>query len=216
MEYKKITIDDKEYPKKLKRIYDPPKELYYVGDISLLNNISIAIIGCRKASKYGLKFAKIFSEGLSKKGITIISGLAVGIDGEAHKNSFKNLGKTIAILGSGLDIIYPPENIELCKEIISNGGLVISEFPVGTVAVKENFPRRNRLVSALSNGVLVVEAKRKSGTMITVDCALEQGIDVFAIPGNIDSINSEGTNNLLKQGAIMVTSYEDILHNLGL
>ncbi|MBR3280480.1 MAG: DNA-processing protein DprA [Clostridia bacterium] len=209
----KITIENSVYPNKLRNIYDPPKELYYVGDINLLNNKIVAIIGCRKASKYGLKIAKIFSEELSKNGITIISGLAIGIDGEAHKNSLKNIGRTIAVLGSGLDIIYPESHIELCKEIINNGGLIISEFPLGTSPSKENFPKRNRIISALSDGVLVVEAKKRSGTMITVDFALEQGKDVFIVPGNIDSLNSEGTNNLIKEGAIMVTSYIDILHN---
>ena len=207
----KITIENSMYPEKLRRIYDPPKELYYVGDINLLNNNSIAIIGCRSASLYGLKVAKLFANGLSKNGFTIVSGLAYGIDGEAHKYSLKKKGKTIAVLGSGLDIIYPQVNTELCKEIIDNGGLVISEFPLGTKPTKENFPKRNRIISALSDGVIVIEAKKKSGTMITVDFALEHGKDVFAVPGNIDSLNSEGTNSLLKQGAIMVTSYQDII-----
>ncbi len=209
-EIKELNINDEEYPQKLKQIYDPPAKLYYVGDLKLLNNKSIAIIGCRKASKYGLKISKIFSEGLSKEKVTIISGFARGIDTEAHKGAINNEGKTVAILGNGIDIIYPSENKELFVDIISKGGLIISEFENGIKPLKENFPRRNRIISALSDGVVVVEAKRKSGTMITVDYALEQGKEVYVVPGNIDSLNSEGTNELIKQGAIIVTSYKDV------
>ncbi len=210
MNYRVIRIEDEEYPEKLRRITNPPEQLYCVGDVELLNNDSIAIIGCRNASPYGYKIAKIFADGISKKGVTIISGLARGIDSEAHKYSVNNVGKTIAVLGCGLDIIYPKENEELYKEIISNGGLIITEFDFGTKPLKENFPQRNRIVSGLSDGVIVIEAKRKSGTMITVDYALEQGKDVYAVPGNIDSINSTGTNELIKQGATPITSFKEV------
>ncbi len=211
-EIKELNINDERYPAKLRCIYNPPTKLYYIGDLDLLNNKSLAIIGCRNASKYGLKIAGIFSQELSKEKVTIISGFARGIDSEAHKKAINNEGKTIAILGNGIDIIYPWENEDLFVDIISKGGLILSEFEAGTKPLKENFPKRNRLVSGLSDGVIVVEAKRRSGTMITVDYALEQGKDVYVVPGNIDSLNSEGTNELIKQGAIMVTSYRDIIY----
>ena len=214
MDYKIIDIGDRLYPDSLKVIFDPPKRLYCVGDVSLLNEVGVAIIGCRNASKYGIKIAKIFADKLSKSGVTIISGFARGIDSVSHLASYKNIGKTIAILGSGLDVIYPSENEKLFYDIIENGGLIISEFPFGTKPDKENFPKRNRIISALSKCVIVVEAKKKSGTMITVDCALEQGKTVFAVPGNIDSLNSEGTNELIKQGAIPLTNYTDIFQFL--
>ncbi len=210
----KVSIDDEKYPQLLKQIYDPPQELYCIGNIDLLNVPAIAIVGCRNMSKYGEKIAKIFSEGISKEGITIVSGLAKGIDKVAHENSYKTIGKTIAVLGSGLDIMYPKENEELFNKIIDNGGLIISEFPMGTKPNKENFPKRNRIISGLSKGVIVIEAKKKSGTMITVNHALDQGRDVFVVPGNIDSINSTGTNELIKEGAKMVTSYKEVLDDI--
>ena len=207
----KLAQDDKYYPNKLKLIYDPPELLYCLGDIRLLNEPSIAIVGTRNASNYGKRIAYNLSQELSKRGVTIISGLASGIDSYAHEGAFKNVGKTIAVLGSGIDVIYPKENEDLYKSIIKNGGLIVSEFPLGTKPEKDNFPKRNRIISGLSDGVVVVEAKKKSGALITADLALEQGRSVFAVPGNIDSQNSEGTNNLIKEGAVPVTSYLDIL-----
>ena len=208
---REISIENELYPEKLRKIYNPPKHLYCLGDISLLNNPSIAIIGCRNASKYGFKICKIFADKLSKSGITIISGLAKGIDSQAHISSFYNVGKTIAVLGCGVDVIYPKENEELYRAIIQNGGLIVSEYELGTKPSKELFPQRNRIISGLASGVLVVEAKKRSGTMITVNHALEQGREVFVIPGNIDSLNSEGTNALIKDGARIVTNYKEIL-----
>ena len=213
MNYKIVHLNDKEYPEKLKRIYNPPEYLYWIGYISLLSNTSIAIIGCRNASEYGIKIASIFSNNISKAGVTIISGLARGIDSIAHKSSVKEIGKTIAVMGCGVDIIYPLSNKNIYEDIINNGGLIISEFPLGTNPSRESFPKRNRIISALSDGVLVIEAKKRSGTMITVDYSLEQGKNVYAIPGNIDSPNSVGTNELIKQGAIMVTNYKEILRD---
>ena len=207
----KLTQDDKYYPDKLKQIYDPPKELYCFGDIRLLSEPSIAIVGTRYASSYGRRSAHELSHELSTRGITIISGLAHGVDTFAHEAAYKNVGKTIAVLGSGLDVIYPKESEELYKSIIKSGGLVVSEFPLGTKPEKDNFPRRNRIISGLSDGVVVVEAKKRSGALITADFALEQGKTVFAVPGNIDSPYSEGTNHLIKEGAVPVTSYLDIL-----
>ena len=142
----KLTPNDQYYPAKLKQIYDPPKELYCVGDIRLLNELSIAIVGSRNATNYGKKIAKILSQELSKRGVTIISGLAFGIDSVAHENSYANIGKTIAVLGSGVDVIYPKENESLYKSIIKNGGLIISEFPLGTIPEKENFPKKKRFI----------------------------------------------------------------------
>lgn len=205
---------DENYPEKLKNIYAPPAKLYLLGDESILNMPSIAIIGCRQASDYGKKVAFRFAYELAKKGIVIISGLARGIDTYSHLGAVKANGKTIAILGSGFMNIYPPENKWLCKEIIQKGGAIITEYEMEAKPEKEHFPARNRLISGLSNGVLVVEAKEKSGTLITVDHALEQGKDVFIIPGNITSNNSYGTNDLIKQGAKLVTSIQDILEEL--
>ena len=191
-------------------------------------------MGCRECTDYGKKAAKYFSYNLSKeKSINIVSGLAKGVDSYAHWGSVganiecgkfencgkkqnscgklnMNCGKTIAVLGNGLDMIYPKENIELANEIIRSGGAIISEYPCGTKPDKMNFPARNRIISGMSQGIIVIEAKEKSGTLITVDFALEQGRDVFVVPGNINSINSVGTNDLIKQGAKMVTSYQEI------
>lgn len=206
-----ISIQDKNYPIKLKNIYDFPIVIYTKGDKSLLNNFSIGIIGCRFCSKYGEKIAEKLSFDLSKKQVCIISGLARGIDTYAHLGCIKAKGKTIAVLGNGLDEIYPKENEKIAEKIIQTGGLIISEYTIGTKPLKQNFPARNRIISGLSNGIVVIEAKQRSGTFITVDCALEQGKDVFSVPGNITSIDSIGTNLLIKQGAKPVTCVEDIL-----
>ena len=162
-----ITIIDEKYPKRLLEINDPPKILYVEGDMNLLNNDSIAIVGSRKSTEYGRKYAKKFAEELSKNNVTIISGLAIGIDSIAHEYSKSNLGKTIAVLGCGLDYVYPQENILLYKQILKNGGCIISEYPLGTKADTKKFPKRNRIISGLSIGVLVVEASLKSGSTIT-------------------------------------------------
>lgn len=209
-----INICDEEYPKMLKEIYDPPITLFAKGNISLLNyQNSVAIVGCRNATKYGLKAAKEIAYELAKENILIVSGMAKGIDGEGHKGALEAGGKTIAVLGSGVDVPYPLENIELYKDIIQNG-LVVSEYIVGTKPEAGNFPARNRIVSGLAQGVVVVEAKANSGSMITVDFALEQGKNVYAVPGNINSPNSTGTNELIKTGAQLITSYEDVINGL--
>ncbi len=206
-----ININSKKYPKNLRNIYDPPISLYVMGNVDILNQNNIAIIGCRNCSKYGENQAKIFAYNLAKNKINIVSGLAKGIDSFAHIGSLYAKGKTIAVLGNGLDMIYPKENINLAKDIIKNNGCIISEYPLGTKPLKYNFPARNRIISGISNGILVIEAKEKSGTLITIDFALEQGRDIFVIPGNIDSKNSVGTNNLIKDGAKLVTCYEEII-----
>lgn len=209
-----IDIFDKDYPYYLKEIYSPPICLYVKGDKSILNGINIGIVGCRDCSKYGIEVAKDFSYNLAKHKLNIVSGLAKGIDAYAHCGAVLAKGKTIAVLGNGLDTIYPEENRNLANKIISGGGAIISEYPLGTKPEKANFPARNRIISGMSKGIIVVEAKKKSGTIITVDFALEQGRDVFVVPGNINSINSEGTNDLIKQGARLVTSFEDVLEEL--
>lgn len=220
-----ISINDKQYPENLKHIYDPPIYLYAKGNYKILKNKNIAIIGCRQSSKYGEMAAKYFGGSLSEIGINIVSGLARGIDSYSHignielinkSNNYikKFIGKPIAVVGNGLDIIYPKENVKLEQKILENGGCIISEYPLGTKPCKMNFPARNRIISGLSDGVLVIEAKTKSGTLITVDYALEQGRDVFVIPGNINSKNSIGTNNLIKQGAIPITSINDFIEKI--
>lgn len=240
-----ISIQDKYYPQVLKNIYDPPISLYGKGDVTILNEKTIGIIGCREATQYGRSVAKYFSYQLAKQNINIISGLAKGVDSYAHlgticaqrernnaqkernriplkkdnssicsdsnKDNFENYGKTVAVLGNGLDRIYPKENEFLAKHIIQEGGAILSEYPLGTKPDKMNFPQRNRIISGMSQGILVVEAKEKSGTLITVDFALEQGRDVFVVPGNINSVHSVGTNRLIQQGAKLVTNYVDIL-----
>lgn len=210
---KEIKIGESCYPEKLLHIYAPPKILYVLGNENILNEASIAIIGCRNCTEYGKKVSSYFAGELAKRGINVISGLARGIDTCAHTgvvNKLKSfsdnmnnqinykisnekinktrsqvsekIGKTIAVLGCGLDVIYPIENLELYKEIIKNGGAIITEYPLGTQPLKQHFPARNRIISGLSDGVLVVEAKERSGTMITVEHALEQGKDVYAVP----------------------------------
>jgi len=214
MKYKviKININSKYYPERLRNIDSPPKQIYCLGNLELLNyKNNIAIIGSRNCSSYGEKAAKDFAFNLAKEDVCIVSGLAKGIDSFSHIGALNAKGKTIAVLGSGLDNIYPKENIKLVESIIKNNGLVISEYPLGTKPLKQHFPARNRIISGLSDGVLVIEARRNSGTNITVDFALEQGKDVFVIPGNIYSKTSDGTNYLITEGAIPVLSYKDIL-----
>lgn len=208
---KLISIFDERYPKNLKNIYDPPAILYVKGNEKILNDFSLAIVGCRENSVYGAITTKQIVKGLTENKITTISGLAKGIDSIAGDETLNQNGKTIAVVANGLDIIYPSENKDLAEKIIQNGGAIVSEYVIGTKPEKMNFPARNRIISGISSGVIVVEAKQKSGSMITIDFALEQGRQVFAVPGNITSKNSQGTNELIKQGAKMVTCINDIL-----
>lgn len=210
-----LTFLDKNYPKNLKNIYDPPVVLYVKGEILPVDDAAIAIVGSRLASFYGIKTAERFGYELASRGITIVSGLARGIDSSAHKGALKAKGRTLAVLGSGLLNIYPEEHMELADEI-SERGAVISEFPMRTIPNRGNFPKRNRIISGFSLGVVVVEAAERSGALITSDSAMEEGRDVFAVPGKIDSITSRGTNKLIKQGAKLVETSEDILEDLNL
>jgi DNA processing protein len=213
--FKILTLEDSEYPLNLKNTFDPPFLLYVKGEIKKEDSLSLAIVGSRRASFYGLSCAEKFSADLSGRGLTIISGMARGIDSCAHRAALKQGARTIAVMGSGLNHIYPPENRKLAQEIADNGA-VISEFPLDTLPLRQNFPQRNRVISGLAIGVLVVEAARNSGALITADFALEQGREVFAIPGKVDSEASFGTNTLIQQGAKLVSCSEDILEELNL
>lgn len=210
-----ITIKEDDYPVLLKNIYDPPPIIYYRGNfLDMVNNKkTLAVVGSRKATYYGRKIARDISLELASRGYTIISGLARGIDTKAHLGALEAGGKTVAVLGCGIDRIYPAENISIANKIIKNGA-IITEFPVYTKPEKNNFPRRNRIISGLSMGTLVVEAAEKSGALITSDCSLDQGREVFAIPGSIHSFLSKGCHDLIKQGAKLVNSYQDIIEEL--
>jgi len=212
-----ITIQDKDYPKLLKEIYTPPALLYLRGKLKTSDEFSLGIVGTRKLSAYGQQVASFIATELAQAGLTIISGLAKGIDTLAHRAALSVDDRTIAVLGSGLDKanIYPFSNRRLAEEI-SQKGAVISEFPLGTQPLAQHFPQRNRIISGLSLGILVIEAPEKSGALITAKDALEQNRDVFAIPDSIFAQNSQGTNNLIKMGAKLVTQANDILEELNL
>ena len=208
---KYLTINDNSYPFILKNIYLPPPVLYYYGNIEEVSfESSIAIVGSRNASYYGLKMSEKIAFELASLGITVVSGMARGVDSMAHVGALKGGGKTVAVLGNGIDIIYPKENSKLYKEIMENG-LVLSEYPPEVQPMPYNFPRRNRIISGLSMGIVVVEATAKSGSLITAKYALEQGREVYALPGNVNNKNSAGTNLLIKDGAKLITSCKDIL-----
>jgi len=204
-----ICFDDPRYPKQLKEISSPPLLLYAQGDTELLSSPQIALVGSRKCTPYGQEKAYQFAAELSKTGFTICSGLAIGIDGFAHQGALDNQGKTIAVLGTGLNNIYPKRHQKLAREIIEQG-LLISEFWPDAPALPSNFPRRNRIISGLSLGVLVIEASRRSGSLITARYAIEQNRDLFALPGSIDNSEACGCNLLIQQGAKLVTNQEDI------
>ncbi|MDI6800692.1 MAG: DNA-processing protein DprA [Thermodesulfovibrionales bacterium] len=208
-----ITYSDKEYPEHLKQIIDAPTVLYTKGRFTKDDRYAIAIVGSRLMTEYGKRTAEKMAGEIASCGLTVVSGMARGIDTVSHENALKTGGRSIAVLGCGMDKPYPPENRKLFGAL-SQSGCVVSEFPIGTPPNKENFPKRNRLISGLSMGVLVIEATRESGSLITASYALEQGKEVFAIPGNLTSANSEGTNALIKKGAKLVQKIEDILEEL--
>jgi DNA processing protein len=211
-----VNIVDERYPKLLREIYDPPALLFYRGNLNALNNNSLAVVGARQATSYGLRVAEEFVHTLAYAGLTIISGLAYGIDAAAHRATLKASGITVAVLASGLDQIYPTANQALANEMVKHGGLLLTEFPPHTAPLKQNFPYRNRVIAGLARGTLVIEAAPGSGALITVKQALEANREVFTVPGNIFSEYSKGTNELLKLGAHPVTEAQDILNVYGL
>ena len=212
-----VTIEagNKGYPELLSQIHDFPRILYCRGNISLLAKTCFAVVGTRKLTSYGKEVTQNVVRGLVQSGFVIVSGLALGIDTVAHQTTIDAGGKTIAVLGTPVNQIYPPENSKLAQSILDDGGLIISEYPSGYPGLRVNFALRDRLISGLSKGVLVIEAPEKSGALITARCALDQNRDVFAVPGNIFSTNSIGPNSLLKNGAKLVTSAQDILDEYG-
>lgn len=210
-----INETDELYPKKLLQIKDRPNKIYAVGNIELLNNKSIAIVGSRISTTYGEYYAAKFAKEISKKGITIISGLAKGIDTVAHQNSKQEKGKTIAVLGCGFNHVYPKENEELFNEIIEDGGCIVSQYSPDTDINLKEVPFRNRIISALSEGVLIVEARHRSGSGVTAKYAFEQNKKVFCLPNQIGVTTGVGTNNLIKVGAILVTKSNEILTQIG-
>jgi len=209
-----LTIADADYPQTLLNIPDPPLLLYVKGRRGLLNAVSLAIVGSRNATTQGLRNAEAFARSASEAGLCVISGLAQGIDAAAHRGGLQAAGASIAVVGTGLDKVYPASNRELAHQLAQQG-CIVSEFPLGTPPLPANFPRRNRIISGLSLGCLVVEASLQSGSLITARMALEQGRDVFAIPGSIHSPQSKGCHSLIKQGAKLVESAQDILEDLG-
>lgn len=210
---KLVTVFDAEYPGQLKSIANPPAVLYVKGTLPACCFLSVAIVGTRTATVYGTKTARTIASELASRSICIVSGMARGIDTSAHKGAIDVHGPTVAVLGCGVDVIYPPENGVLAEQIQEHGAL-ISEYPLGTAPDKGNFPARNRIISGLSNAVVVVEAPMKSGALITADFALDQGKEVFAVPGPISSRSSQGCNQLIKEGAKLVQGVEDILEEL--
>jgi DNA processing protein len=207
-----VTSGDPAYPPRLRRIYDYPPLLYIKGTLTP-EDVPVAVVGSRNASPYGRYVTERLCRELAHRGVTVVSGLARGIDTCAHRGALSGRGRTIAVLGCGIDVVYPPENRKLHGEIVA-GGAVVTEFPFGTEPDRPHFPARNRIISGLSLGVLIVEAGEKSGSLITAQCALDQGREVFAVPGGIDLPGSRGTNKLLRQGAKLVESAEDILEEI--
>lgn len=211
MKYKIIKLERKDFPEKLKNIKNSPKKLYMIGNTNLLWEDCFGIVGTRKITEYGIDNCENFTREFVFRKIPIVSGMAIGTDSIAHKTTLEYGGKTIAVLGSGFGNIFPKENIDMFEKIIENGGLVVTEFEYEMKPLKGNFPKRNRIVTALSEGILVIEAGYRSGSSITAKNAIEQGKLVFALPGKLDSSVGIGVNNLIKNGAIFTTTIEDIL-----
>ncbi len=205
-----IAPGDPRYPARLLEIYDPPLILYVRGDAEVLGKFGIAVVGTRHPTPYGVAVAERLACDLAARGLIIFSGMARGIDTAAHRGALNAHGKTVAIWGTGVDTTYPKENQKLADQILASGGAIVSEFPLGTFPAPQNFPIRNRIISGISIGVLVLEAGEYSGTRVTARCALEQGRDVYAVPGNVTNKLSWGPNTLIKQGAALVATWEDV------
>jgi len=209
-----LTLDHAAYPPRLKEIYDPPPILYVRGNVEVLSRPGIAMVGTRHPTPYGTGMAERLATDLAAHGLVIFSGMARGVDTASHRGALAGKGSTVAVFGTGIDVPYPKENTRLSEQILGSGGALISEFPLSTFPAPQNFPIRNRIISGISIGVLVVEAAEYSGTRITARCALEQSRDVFAVPGNVTNKNSWGPNTLIKQGAKLVATWEDIWEEL--
>jgi len=216
-EFVKLSVRHKLYPELLREIPDRPQEIFCRGNIDLLNTgPSVAIVGSRKATDYGLKYAKKIAFELAESGIVIISGLALGIDAEAHRGALEAGGRTIAVLGCAIDEIYPAQNQSLGDKILKSDNLIISEYAPKAITYKTNFPQRNRIIAGLSRAAVIIEAAERSGALITALLALDYNREVFALPGNVDRINSKGTNYFIKKGANCLTGSDDILEFLGM
>lgn len=209
-----LTPEDGGYPERLKEIYDPPSVLWVRGNAELLSRPGIAVVGTRQPSPYGAGMAELLSRDLANRRLVILSGMARGVDTAAHKGAIEAGGKTVAVWGTGIDVIYPKENKKLAEQIVATGGAIISEYPLGTFPAPQNFPIRNRILSGMSVGVLVIEAAEYSGTRITARCAIEQNRDVYAVPGNVTNKNAWGPNTLIKQGAKLTATWEDVWEDL--
>ena len=209
-----LTYDEEDYPEQLREIFDPPPVLWVLGDVKQLARPAIAIVGTRHPTPYGTGMAEILARDLATRGMVILSGMARGIDTAAHKGALAAGGTTVAVWGTGVDVIYPKENKSLAENILMAGGTIVSEYRLGTFPAPQNFPKRNRILSGISIGVLVVEAGENSGTRVTARCALEQNRDVYAVPGNVTTKNAWGPNTLIKQGAKLVATWEDVWQEL--
>ena len=209
-----LTREDEAYPGRLLQIYDPPAVLWVRGDVTLLERPGIAVVGTRHPTPYGVGMAEMLSRDLANRRITILSGMARGVDSAAHKGALDAGGKTVAVWGTGIDVVYPKENKKLAERIVASGGAIVSEYPLGTFPAPQNFPLRNRILSGMSVGVLVVEGGEYSGTRITARCAMEQNRDVYAVPGNVTNKIAWGPNTLIKQGAKLTATWEDIWEDL--
>ena len=210
-----LILDDGSYPALLREIDDPPPVLYVKGDWQACFDLpAIGMVGSRMCSTYGENASEMLARDLASRGLTIVSGLARGIDTAGHRGAIRGKGRTIAVMGTGIDAVYPKENNSLVREIVESGGCLVTQFPLGTPPIKENFPYRNRIISGLSLGVLIVEASERSGSLITARLAMEQNREVLAVPGNITSGNSFGTNYLIKTGAKLVQQWQDVVSEL--
>jgi DNA processing protein len=209
-----LTFDDPAYPERLREIFDPPAVLWLRGDPTLLARPGIAVVGTRQPTPYGAGMAEKLSRDLALRKLVILSGMARGVDTAAHKGAIDAKGRTLSVWGTGIDVIYPKENKRLAEQIVESGGTILSEYPLGTFPAPQNFPIRNRILSGLSVGVLVIEAAEYSGTRITARCAMEQNRDVYALPGNVTNKNAWGPNTLIKQGAKLTATWEDVWEDL--
>ena len=209
-----LTYADDAYPERLREIFDPPAVLWLRGNPQLLALPSIAVVGTRHPTPYGTGMAEMLSRDLAHRGLIIMSGMARGVDTSAHKGALAAKRPTVAVWGTGIDVIYPKENKSLSEQIVAGGGAIVSEFPLGVFPAPQNFPRRNRILSGMSIGVLVIEAAEYSGTRVTARCAIEQNRDVYAVPGNVTTKNAWGPNTLIKQGAKLTATWEDVWEEL--